>query len=230
MAIRLTASLAYGVREGRVLHAEAVEAGLACGCACPACGFPLRARHGPARAHFVHANAPTCSGAVPASLRLLGVQAFTDLRRLRLPPLERIAFAGNAAVSARRDTEREQGFDRVDPGGDVSGRPVDAVGTVRGRRLAVLFRAALPAADGTASTARDAGTALLEVDVRDAALQEPDDVPAWIAFSAPRRWLWHPWADAVAVEATLRVLADPAALDASGPRARLDPGPGGAAP
>ena len=53
--------LSYGLKEGRLLHVSEVQRGLACGCACPACGDRLVARKGPVREHhFAHAANHDC--------------------------------------------------------------------------------------------------------------------------------------------------------------------------
>ena len=54
----------YGVRDGVLVHASAVERGLACGCVCVECGTRLVARRGPkTRPHFAHhAAAGDCDG------------------------------------------------------------------------------------------------------------------------------------------------------------------------
>lgn len=81
------AKTAYGLRDGRLVHVSEVPRGLACGCACPACGAALLARKGKVRVHhFAHSNSAICQGAAETVLHLLAKELFLELDTFEIPP------------------------------------------------------------------------------------------------------------------------------------------------
>ena len=83
-----------GVRDGELVHASAVEPGLACGCVCVECGTRLVARTRPHFAH--HAGARVCDG--ESLLHRLG-------KRILAQRMER-AIATQRPVNVRWGCER----------------------------------------------------------------------------------------------------------------------------
>ena len=81
--------LCYGVREGKLLHISEVPRGLACGCACPACGDRLVARQGQLREHhFAHAAGNDCRTAVETALHLAAKEILASRKEIVLPSVE----------------------------------------------------------------------------------------------------------------------------------------------
>lgn len=76
-------------RNGAYCYIEDVDNGDACGCFCPACGQPMRARNaGLRRRHsFAHQSEATCTWAVEAVITMLAQQAIEEAGSLALPAL-----------------------------------------------------------------------------------------------------------------------------------------------
>lgn len=75
--------------DGVLRHVDAVPNGDACGCVCPACGQPMRARNaGQVRRHsFAHRPGATCAWAVEAVISSLAWEAVEAVREVALPAL-----------------------------------------------------------------------------------------------------------------------------------------------
>lgn len=71
--------LTYGLDEqGQLAHISEVERGDACGCLCPACNSPLRAKKGEVvQHHFAHVNAE-CEHAVESALHLAAKEVLAE--------------------------------------------------------------------------------------------------------------------------------------------------------
>ena len=84
--------LAYGLREGELVHVSAVESGLRCGCLCAGCGEALVARKGAVRDHhFPHHGAEPCRHAVETALHLAAKSILEQELVITLPAL-RVTF------------------------------------------------------------------------------------------------------------------------------------------
>ncbi len=80
--------LPYGLRNGRLVHINEVEQGLACDCICPACEAPLVAKKGVRnRHHFAHEAGGGCNGGLETALHLRAKEILSEQRKLRLPPV-----------------------------------------------------------------------------------------------------------------------------------------------
>jgi hypothetical protein len=208
--------LPYGAAaDGRLVRACAVPAGLACGCACPACGAPLIARRGQVlAAHFAHA-APdrACAGALETALHRLAKQLIADGAALTLPEVaaehDGVRHVVRPATTVRPETATlEPGLDGLRP---------DVVAVVAGRPL--LVEVAVTHACGPAKIAliRQRRLAAIEIDLSWLARSAPEEaVERAVLHSAPRRWLWNRHAEAA--EAKMRGTA--ARLAARRARAR----------
>lgn len=79
----------YGVRNGRLIHVSEAARGLACGCVCVACRYPLVAKKGRQRRHhFAHAVDVDCQGAAETALHLLSKELIGELNYIVLPPYD----------------------------------------------------------------------------------------------------------------------------------------------
>lgn len=77
----------FGLRDGRLYEPTEVERGLACGCTCPACGSPLKARSGEVRPHFAHHVIVECAGAWESAVHRMAKQLIREARHLMVPAL-----------------------------------------------------------------------------------------------------------------------------------------------
>jgi hypothetical protein len=78
--------LHYGIKDGRVVHVEAVTNGLDCGCSCPHCGSQLIAKKGNVRIHhFAHHNYIDCEHGAETALHLMAKQIIADRKIVQLP-------------------------------------------------------------------------------------------------------------------------------------------------
>ena len=78
--------LHYGIKDGRVVHVEAVTNGLDCGCSCPHCGSQLNAKKGNVRVHhFAHYNSIDCEHGAETAIHLMAKQIISDRKIVQLP-------------------------------------------------------------------------------------------------------------------------------------------------
>lgn len=79
--------LTYGKdSNGRLVHVDEVQRGLACECVCPGCGAQLVARKGERKQHhFAHANGADCAGARMTALHMLAQQILEKEKQVMLP-------------------------------------------------------------------------------------------------------------------------------------------------
>lgn len=76
----------FGLRGHQLLSIEEVPRGLACECACPACGAPLVAKKGARQAHhFAHYRGAACADALETCLHLKAKEIFGRVRRVAVP-------------------------------------------------------------------------------------------------------------------------------------------------
>lgn len=96
----------FGLRDGKLLRPEQVEAGLACRCLCPACAAPLLAKAASSqhrRPHFAHMADTDCRAGYETALHLKAKELISQHARLWLP-----AWDGDADMPnppALRDDE-----------------------------------------------------------------------------------------------------------------------------
>lgn len=81
----------FGLRDGKPLEISEVDRGRACGCVCPSCGHPLRARKGKKNVHhFAHDHAAgpwDCKTAFETSIHLMAKEILKEDGFLVLPEL-----------------------------------------------------------------------------------------------------------------------------------------------
>lgn len=111
--------IGYGLRDGALVHIANVESGLACRCACVACGDRLVARKGSLRRHhFAHHVRTGCDGGNESVLHRLAKEIFLNLPYVLVPPYDfrrEKHFRNGSAVTH---------VERLAAGGKV---PIDAV-------------------------------------------------------------------------------------------------------
>lgn len=79
--------LTYGkASNGRLVHVDEVQRGLACKCICPECGAKLVARKGEKKQHhFAHAGGADCAGARMTALHMLAQKIIQEEKKIRTP-------------------------------------------------------------------------------------------------------------------------------------------------
>lgn len=79
--------LTYGkASNGRLVHVDEVQRGLACKCICPECGAKLVARKGEKKQHhFAHASGADCGGARMTALHMLAQKIIQEEKKIRTP-------------------------------------------------------------------------------------------------------------------------------------------------
>jgi len=76
----------FGLKNGKIVHAEAVQSGIQCNCYCPACGGRFVAYNGPIlRAHFKHSTETDCKYSFETSLHYLAKEIIQKKNFLDLP-------------------------------------------------------------------------------------------------------------------------------------------------
>lgn len=88
----------FGLRDRRMWRPDQVERGLACGCACPACGGALEARNSGAirRPYFAHHVGSACRAGFETAVHLMAKQVLVEAGRVLLP-----AWAGGPGMPAQ---------------------------------------------------------------------------------------------------------------------------------
>ena len=198
--------LPYGVApDGRLVRASAVPAGLACGCACPACGAPLVARRGAVlAAHFAHAASDrACAGALETVLHRLAKQLIADGAPLDLPEVA-AEHAGRRRLVRPAATVRAESA-ALEPG--LDGLRPDVVAVVAGRPLLVEVAVTHVCGPEKVALIRERRLAAVEIDLSGLARDAPPEaLERAVLRSAPRRWLWNRHAEAA--EAAMRAEAE----------------------
>lgn len=187
--------LTYGLHQGRLLSIREVPSGLACGCACPACGARLQARKGRTKTHhFAHHRVPDCPGALETMLHRLAKQVIAEAGRLRLP-----------AVYIHRAERPLQGeswwrFERAEVEATVKGLRCDLLLHKGSEALAVEIAVTHPLTAARQRRFVQLGLSCLEIDAGAiyqelAALGRADDEEqlraAIVEAARHRQWAFH---------------------------------------
>ena len=84
----MSGNLVYAIKEGQIVHISAVEKGLACGAACPACGERLIARKGKKVSHhFAHHSVKECEYGYETLLHLAAKEIIARHKFMTIPPV-----------------------------------------------------------------------------------------------------------------------------------------------
>lgn len=183
-----------------------VPPGKQCGCVCPACNDELISRHelnGHKIPHFAHAAGADCAKGLETAVHLAAKQLIAQEKRLFLPKVEALLEKTNArgAVHRRNRTFTEAGLapltnirSEVSLG---SFRP-DVLATPLGlAEICVELAVTHYVDDQKLFRVRQAGIALLEIDLAHYRSFTWDSLrEALLTDSAPRKWLYHPEAEA----------------------------------
>jgi hypothetical protein len=192
--------LAFGLRQGQILHISEVSRGKNCACICPACERPLVAhkgnsRPGGRRHHFKHlpdASAFYCAGNQEGAIHQFAKQCLEKHRVLTLPPVKRqhIESAPQRVVSLNTIVfEQAVTRARYRPDatayGDTSPLLIEFENThpVGPEKIAKIIADNLPAVE----------IKLLGwFGERKSLTIDSEDLVDWILHRAHRTWLWHP--------------------------------------
>ncbi|MGX8679621.1 MAG: competence protein CoiA family protein [Sphaerochaetaceae bacterium] len=79
----------YALKNGKLTSINDVDAGLSCGCICPACHEKLIARKGKVRSyHFAHQSDSNCNAGYQTSLHLLAKEIISEDKKVFIPAVE----------------------------------------------------------------------------------------------------------------------------------------------
>lgn len=179
--------LPFGLRDGRLFSIEEVPRGLACGCACPACGELLVAKKGARHAHhFAHHRGGSCAYGLETALHLKAKEVLERARHITLPPvyLHRQQQPLFRAQLVRFEKVRQEQY--------LGGIVPDLVLEAGSRRLLLEIAATHPAPEKKLKRLQQLGLPALEIDVLPLAQALPDFNRALIHGLAHKRWLFHP--------------------------------------
>lgn len=87
MATSKIRKIPFGLKDGRLHHAEDVKRGLACECICPECGRPLQARQGKKVPPYFAHDSKSCESGYETAIHLASKQIIEDAGSIRLPSL-----------------------------------------------------------------------------------------------------------------------------------------------
>ena len=78
--------LKYGLKEGSLVHIDAVSNGLSCGCTCPACGGRLTAHQGGKNQHhFKHYRTADCDHGAESALHIMAKNIIAETKIVYIP-------------------------------------------------------------------------------------------------------------------------------------------------
>ena len=156
----------WGSRNGTAVHVSEVERGLACKCACPACGGRLVARKGKKRAHhFAHAIADdNCNRLGESALHLACKTVIEDCGEMELPAVRYSDGVSGAYGSGQVAPPTKVRFETV-----VQEQPLgriipDITATVKGRTLCVEIKVTHAVSEEKALHYESLGQSAIEID------------------------------------------------------------------
>lgn len=195
--------LSFGLKDGKLLHIDDVETGIACGCVCPHCASPLVARNRDfegrvRRAHFAHIADVDCRGASESALHRLAKEILLQSRQLHLPA--ELLFPGAtcsefhtsapAMLVALSDVRLEQSLTDLRP---------DVVAVANGRDLSVEIRVTHEVDEDKRRKLVAVGMACVEIDLREfvGKLFTAEQIRKFLIDGPKsRRWVHSPAAEA----------------------------------
>lgn len=173
--------------DGRMVHIDDAQRGLACGLWCPECNQRLVARKGDIKQHhFAHESEFSCEGAVETALHKLAKQVISDAKGLQLPPVSIATDGGRKILSPSRWIE----FDRVEMEVWMDGMRPDIIGYRQGRPLAIEVLVTHACGPEKIALFESRGVACVEIDVS-GLRHGTRDLPEAILRSSPRLWLFN---------------------------------------
>jgi hypothetical protein len=100
MNLRTGAHLQFALKEGRLVHIDQVENGIASGAICPSCEGPLIAKNGGEQRihHFAHTYVKTCQYGYQTSLHLLAKEIIKSAGEIHLPSFKKVLPINNPTI------------------------------------------------------------------------------------------------------------------------------------
>jgi len=128
-------SVSFAVRDGKTVHIDDVESGLACESICFECGEKMVARKGTVkRHHFAHYSSTTCNGGGESLIHRIAKEVLLESKTLVTPAyIHRHSKSFSKIIQETKTVN----FDCVSLEVDMIGYRVDAVGYVKNKKLAV---------------------------------------------------------------------------------------------
>lgn len=183
-----------GIRNGHVVHVDAVPRGLACGCTCPVCGGKLVARKGDIKVHhFAHASSENCEAAYETGLHKAAKEFLLEHRKISLPAVE-IRFDQRESILLKPATTYD--LDTVDLEKRFRSFVPDVIATVGGKTLLIEIRVTHGVDEEKLEKIRAENVSVVEIDLSDADRIAPlDDLKRHLIEPSSRKvWLHNAFA------------------------------------
>lgn len=158
--------LPYGLRDGRLVHVDEVERGIACGCVCPACGHRLMARKGEKTSHhFAHYKGEDCKRGYESAIHIAAKELIEKYQRVILPTVE-LCFHGNSPHLWTLSEVSVVQFDRVELEKRFDGFRPDVVAYKGDTPLIIEITVTNETSEEKLQRILDAGISVLEIDLK----------------------------------------------------------------
>ena len=204
--------LAYGIRDGRVVHISEIgpaENGEKCNCICPVCGGILVARRGEInQPHFAHKSSCDCDTehAQETGIHLLAKEIIRDNRRILVPGFDiswheivpkgiDISVAAQVDIKLPHMNSQLVEYDSVEIEKPIDDIVADAV--IKVGKISCIVEVAVTHFVDEAKTKKleEIGLSALEIDLNDLWKSSPtrdDVVAAVLSDETNRHWAFNP--------------------------------------
>lgn len=192
----------FGLRGDRMVAVREVTSGLACGCACPACGSPLVARKGVQRRHhFAHAvSNSNCRYGPETAIHRMAKQCLLDAQRIALPAYKWTESASDElgqvhSESAEICPSTQILFQHTTVEHQFAELRPDVIGWADGQPILIEIAVRHPVGGSKLERLRAAGVACVEVDLsrEDRESLTEERLRELVVDSVGlKRWLSHP--------------------------------------
>jgi len=110
----------YALHEGRLVHIDEVEKGMACNCTCPSCHAQMVARHGKMKVHhFAHYKAEPCVSGYQTAVHMRAKDILLEMKKIALPKysfrMYEKTFGVNTSTVTIANVELEKKVDTIIP-------------------------------------------------------------------------------------------------------------------
>lgn len=181
----------YGIKNGRFVHVDEVESGLACDCTCPFSDAPLVARKGEqgVRHHFARSTSSE-KISLESFFHRLAKQLLEDLGKITLPAsnLTSQRHPRMEVVPARSYTVSKVATEKAIPSTSFI---ADNIVQIEGKEIVIEWRYSHECEAQKVSTIRKIRIPTVEIDIRDLDLSAPlSEQAEWILHKASRQWVY----------------------------------------
>lgn len=185
--------LPYGMKEGKLVHIDEVERGIACGCFCPGCNHPLVARKGEQTVHhFAHHKGKECEHAVETALHLAAKDILEKVGWMHVPAAKLDSDRSFDDIELWEVSPKQKiHFDRVVLEKRFDGFVPDVVAYVGERPLLIEVTVTHKTDEEKIEKIKAAGLSVVEIDLSKADRDMPADELEHIVIgpSDKKKWL-----------------------------------------